>query len=119
MLNWFHQLDRASTVAQVIGVSREYLATWHPEELARLPRECRPGRIKSREDIEDLHACLVDEYRGTRLAGEDLSALQKMTSFIVRASIRMAQLDAEAGEEPAHDDHSQGNAERESLQREQ
>lgn len=118
MLSWFHQLDRAASIAEVIGVSREYLATWDPEELARLPRECRPGRVKSRADVEDLHACLVDEYRGTRLTGEDLSALQKMTSFIVRASIRMAQLDADKAE-AAVEDPSPAGPQRSTLQREQ
>ena len=117
MLNWFHQLDGASSDSEVIGVSREYLATWDPEELARLPRECRPGRIKSREDIEELHACLVDEYRDTRLAGAELSALQRMTSFIVRASIRIAQLDSERAE-AALDDPPQVGSGRASLQRE-
>ena len=105
MLTWFHQLDRAATVADVVRVTRDYLATWPPETLALLPAECRPGRLKSHEDIDELHACLADEYRRTRLEGTPLSALQRMTSFIVRASMRLAQLDGEeqsqAQESPA------------------
>ena len=95
MLSWFHQLDRASSVAEVVRVCRDYLATWDPEELGRLPRACRPGHVKSREDVEALHACLVDEYRATRLDGDALSALQRMTSFVVRASVRLAQVGAD------------------------
>ena len=97
MLSWFHQLDRASSVADVLRVAREYLATWDPEELGHLPRDCRPGRLKTSEDLEALHACLVDEYRRTRLEGEALSALQRMTSFVVRASVRLVHF---AGETP-------------------
>ena len=95
MLNWFHQLDRAASVADVVRVTRDYLATWPPETLALLPPECRPGRLKSHEDIDELHARLVEEYRRTRLEGTRLSALQRMTSFIVRASMRIAQLASE------------------------
>jgi hypothetical protein len=95
MLNWFHQLDRATTVADVVRVTRDYLATWPPETLALLPAECRPGRVKSHEDIDELHASLAEEYRQTRLEGTQLSALQRMTSFIVRASMRLVQLDGE------------------------
>ena len=95
MLSWFHQLDRASSVAEVVNVCREYLATWHPEELALLPKACRPGRVKGDGDVDALHSCLVEEYRRNRLAGDELVALQKMTSFIVRASVRLAQLQAD------------------------
>jgi hypothetical protein len=92
MLSWFRQIDDAETPAEVVGVARDYLATWTPAELARLPRACRPGRVKNAQDIEELHVALVEEYRDSRLAGEELSELQQMTSFIVRASIRLARL---------------------------
>ena len=96
MLSWFHQLDRAASASEVINVCREYLATWPPEELALLPSECRPGRIKSHADVEALHSCLVEEYRSNRLTGERLATLQRMTSFVVRASVRLAQLHVES-----------------------
>jgi hypothetical protein len=93
MLHWFRQIDSASSAGEIVAIARDYLATWTPRELAKLPRDCRPGRVKSAGDIEQLHACLVEEYRQNRLAGEELSALQRLTSFIVRASVRLAQFD--------------------------
>lgn len=98
MLSWFHLLDRASSVPEVVNVCREYLATWHPEELALLPKASRPGRIKGAADLEELHGCLVEEYRRNRASGEELAALQRMTSFVVRASVRLAQLRADEAE---------------------
>lgn len=87
---------------EVVAVARDYLATWTPKDLAKLPIECRPGRVKSPGDIEQLHASLVDEYHMNRLAGEELSALQRLTSIIVRASVRIAQLgDGRLEGEPA------------------
>jgi hypothetical protein len=92
MISWLRQLEAATTLDEVVAIARDYLATWTPEELARLPRACRPGRLRKPEDIEELHICSVDAYRVTRASGEELTALQLLTSFIVRASQRIAQL---------------------------
>jgi hypothetical protein len=97
-LHWSRQIDSASSAREVVAVVRDYLATWTPKDLAMLPRECRPGRVKSPGDIDQLHASLVEEYRLNRLAGEELHALQRLTSFVVRASLRLAAF-REGGEE--------------------
>ena len=109
MVYWFRQIDDATSATEVVAVARDYLATWTPKDLAKLPRECRPGRVKSPGDIEQLHACLVEEYRQNRLAGEELSALQRITSFIVRASVRLAQFD---DDNPGSDSASRNAADR-------
>lgn len=96
MLSWLQQIDAAKSPYEVVAVTRDYLASWTPDELARLPAPCRPGRVKDGQDIEQLHVNLVEEYGRNRLAGEALSALQRMTSFIVRASVRIAQLASDA-----------------------
>jgi len=98
MLPWFQQLDRARDTAQVVAIARDYLATWTPEELAKLPAACRPGRIRAAADLEDLHACAVDAFRTTRDSGETLKALQLITSFLVRANLRLVQLGVREGE---------------------
>jgi hypothetical protein len=86
------QIDNAKTPAEVAAVVRDYLATWSPEELARLPEAVRPGRIRDEEDVDTLHGNLVEEYRTTRASGAELAALQLITSVLVRATIRIAQL---------------------------
>jgi hypothetical protein len=98
MGSWFQQLDAAANASDVVSIARDYLATWSPTELGRLPRDCRPGRMRDPSDIEELHACTVDAYRSTRATGEELTALQLLTSFLVRASQRIAQLRAESAE---------------------
>ncbi len=79
-------------------VVRDFLATWSPAELGLLPAQCRPGRLRDEVDVEALHSALVEEYRGSRATGNELEVLQRLTSFIVRASIRIAEL-SEASEE--------------------
>ena len=103
MSSWFQQIDAAKSPFEVVTIARDYLATWTPDELALLPVQCRPGRIKDEQDIDQLHVRLVEEYGRSRLTGEALAALQRMTSFIVRASVRIAQLQSE-DEPPMADD---------------
>lgn len=92
MSSWHQQLDEAGDAAEVIAVARDYLATWTPEEIARLPLSCRPGRIRAASDLVHLHECAVDAFRATRESGEELKALQMLTAFLVRANLRLVQV---------------------------
>jgi hypothetical protein len=100
MVKWFRQIDSCATVSDLLHTVREFFATWTPEELALLPPACRPGRMRDARDIADLHGSLVDEYRVSRATGEELKRLQEMTSFVVRASIRLAELGADVDPTP-------------------
>ena len=92
MVSWYRLIDSAKSSLEVVAIARDYIATWSPEELARLPASARPGRLRDERDLEELHERLVDEYRNSRASGAALEALQKFTSFMVRASIRVAEL---------------------------
>ena|SRR5258708_7902652 len=103
VLAWYRQIDNAKGALEVVGILRDYLANWTPEEVALLPVSCRPGRLRDEQDVELLHACLVEAYRDTRDSGDALRALQDMTGIVVRASIRIAELegsDSGDGETP-------------------
>jgi hypothetical protein len=94
MTTWFAQIDRAKSVTETLSVARDYVATLSTKELGQLPVSCRPGRLKDEQDVEALHACLVDNYRDSRATGEELDTLQRLTSFVVRLSIRLSELGA-------------------------
>ena len=117
MLSWFQQIDAATSTPQVVAIARDYLASWTPDELGRLPAPCRPGRVKDEQDIEQLHVCLVEEYGRNRLTGDALSALQRLTSFIVRASVRIAQIRGEEDPPPQDDDAPRTSGRRSSAAR--
>jgi hypothetical protein len=105
MLNWFRHLEDARNTEELIAIVRDHFATWTPEDLALIPPACRPGRMKSARDLEELHAALVEEYRVSKAEGDELGALQRLTSFVVRASMRHAQLHED---DPASGDSSAG-----------
>ncbi|HEX4331094.1 MAG TPA: hypothetical protein VH040_03065 [Usitatibacter sp.] len=92
MLTWYRLLDNAKSSFEVVAVARDYLATWTPAELAYLPAKVRPGKLRDESDVEELHSALVGEYRRAISTGPTLEALQRLTSFMVRASIRIAEL---------------------------
>jgi hypothetical protein len=92
MSSLLQQIDDAKSVPEVVSIVRDHLATWTPEEMGRLPAPCRPGKIRDEKDIVELHGRLVDEYRMTRASGDALTTLQRLTSLMVRTSVRIAEL---------------------------
>jgi hypothetical protein len=92
--SWFSQLDRSRTPGEVIATARDFVATLTPGEMKLLPPDCRPGKLRDEADIEALHSTLVEAYRSSRATGPELETLQRLTSFVVRASIRLAELGA-------------------------
>jgi len=92
MVTWYRLLDNARNSLEVVAIARDYLATWTPEEIARLPAVARPGKLRDERDMEDLHSILVEQYRSTVATGPALDALQRLTTFMVRAMIRISEL---------------------------
>jgi hypothetical protein len=92
MIAWYHLIDNATSSHEVVGAARDYFASWTPREISMLPERCRPGKLRDASDIEFLHDLAVDEYRNSHVSGEELSRLQELTSFLVRATQRLAEL---------------------------
>jgi hypothetical protein len=104
MTSWIGQLENAHSTCEVVAIARDYIALWSPEEIATLPVPVRPGRMRDEGDITDLHERLVEAYRTTRATGDALATLQRLTGFMGRASIRMAELGGGATRQDVEDD---------------
>ena len=92
MVTWYRLLDSAKSSLEVVAITRDYLATWTPEEISLLPHNVRPGKLRDESDVEELHSLLVGAYRDSTATGPQLNALQRITSFMVRATIRLSEL---------------------------
>lgn len=101
MLAWYHLVDNATSSLEVVGAARDYFASWTPQEISLLPERCRPGKVRDASDIAFLHDLVVDEYRNSHASGQELSRLQELTSFLVRATQRLAELAERAENDPA------------------
>ena len=90
----YDELSRARSIDEIVGVTREYLASWSREDLERLPDSCRPDRVRCPQDIETWADRLVGESTRALLFMEDERKLDKLTSHFLIASVRMRQIAA-------------------------
>lgn len=91
MQSWLRELDRASTEAEVVATTRDYLALWSPTELALFPEDCRQIRIDTQADIARWRDRLADGY--ARARGGDVPArLQDLVTLVARANERLGEI---------------------------
>ena len=94
MISWHRDLENARSAGDILQTTRDFLATFSAEELARLPEAHRPREVGTVDDIRDWSRRLTEEYWRQRAAGGELGSLQEMWSFFLRASIQLARIDA-------------------------
>lgn len=88
----YRELSSATSVDEVVSVTRQYLSSWPPSDLDRLPDKCRPGGVESSEDIEHWADLLAREGRRAMLVAEDERRLDRLTNHFLIASVRIRQL---------------------------
>lgn len=92
--SWEWRLEEACTPEAVVEVTRDFLALWSPEEIARLPEECRPAKLVDANDVTEYAFILV-----RRSCADDRMSdreLLRMATFFTRASLRLSQIQASA-----------------------
>ena len=94
--DWRNLILSSSQEEEVIGLVRDYLARWSPEEIARLPVECRPRRLRDAEDISRWAFDLASSHCAQSGKGSDNPMLERMLEFVTQAAIRISELNAEA-----------------------
>lgn len=92
--DWLSLILASSSEEEVTSTARDYLATWSPEELLRLPKDCQPGRIRDGEDISSFAFQLARAHCFFRGTDRDKALLEKMMVFFTHAATRVAQLSA-------------------------
>lgn len=90
----YTELSKALSVDEILAVTRTYLSEWSRDELAGLPANCRPGRVKNRNDIEFWADRLFDASRTEMLVIENEARLYCLTHHFLIASVRIRQLAA-------------------------
>lgn len=92
-MNIWHQLvENAGTAEAVVAVSRDYLSSLGPHDLAAVPLECRPGRLRDESDIDYWNLRLAEECRCIWGTNRDGRMLTELSQFFMRASVRVSRL---------------------------
>lgn len=92
--DWRGFLVIAPTEEDVIRLTREYVATWSPEQIAQLPAECRPGRIRDGEDIGQWAYELAQAHCSLRFADDEDRLVASLLAFTAEAVARIAEVRA-------------------------
>jgi hypothetical protein len=94
-VSWQQRLKSARSEMEVLDVARDFVATFSPYDLARLPEPCRPGRIVDANDVNELAFVLVrhdhDDGRGTA------RRIRRLANFFTNASVRLTELASSRG----------------------
>ena len=95
--DWRNLIRTSTHEDEVIELVRGHMARWSPEEIARLPEDCRPPRIRDAEDISRWAFCLASTHCSQqRMAVDDEALLDRMLEFVTHAAVRLSELKAEA-----------------------
>ncbi len=94
MPDWRRHFIAADTEHEVVSLAREHVASWQPAEIANLPPECRPGRIRDSDDISQSAYELARAHCSLRYEGEQDLLVMRLLAFMSEAAIRMAEVKA-------------------------
>jgi hypothetical protein len=100
MIAWQRDLENASSESEVVHLARRFLSAVPPNELARLPGECRLAAIDSVADVHAWNRRITQAYWELRMRSADIAVIQELWSFFLRAAIQLARIDEEAAASP-------------------
>jgi hypothetical protein len=90
MPDWRRRLVGAVTEHEIVNLTREFVATWMPEDISRLPASCRPGRIRDGEDISQWAYELARAHTSLRYDEYEDGLIVRMLAFMSEAAMRTA-----------------------------
>ena len=85
-------MGEAQSAEAVVALTQDYLASFSPEHLGRLPPDCRPLHIKYEDDIEFWAHHLSQRYRADNAEPVDGELLHQLLDHFLNALIRLAEL---------------------------
>ncbi len=86
------KLRQASSEDEVIEVVRDYVSDWLPEELARLPADCRPRKVRDGEDLNLWAVSLARACVSFDIDPSHLGLVEEMDAFVGHSCRRLAEI---------------------------
>src|SRR5258706_15321506 len=101
---WEQHLVAAASEHDVVSIARDFVRSFRPEELAKLPEECRPGKIYDGCDITTFAFDLVRH----KCKQADLSdhTFEQVVKFFSAASARVSEVLTQKAQAAARQDIS-------------
>lgn len=89
---WYDRIASASSHRDLVLVTRAFLDSWSPVDLAKLPPALRPGRIREAEDIAGVAYDLALERLRADMPVDVERLATRMHTFFSHAAARAAAL---------------------------
>jgi len=89
-VGWQGRLASANTRESVVDVARDFLAQVGPEEIARMPADCRPGKLVDDDDVANYAVTLARRSCDPDFFSDH--SLQRIAAFFGDALGRLSQL---------------------------
>jgi hypothetical protein len=92
LIDWIQKIGLVRSQLELLELSREYLASWFHGDLALIPEECRPTRIRDTDDLHYWSERLAEAFCEGGLHGEKPHLHRQMLSFFMAAATRSDEL---------------------------
>ncbi len=89
---WHELIEAAPAAPQAVSVMQDFVASLTPADLANVPPDCRPGRIRDASDIDFWNLRLADACRALWATDQDGQTITEMSQLFQRASIKVSRL---------------------------
>lgn len=89
---WLAELEAATTEKDAVNTARDFVALLTRDEVALLPRGCRPTSPNSPNDINEWALRLVQNCLVHQADSSGFALLQEVSDFFVMASARLTEL---------------------------
>jgi hypothetical protein len=92
MIDWIQKIGLARSQLELLELSREYLASWYHGDLALIPEECRPTRVRDTDDLHYWSERLAESFCEGAVHGEKPDLHRQMLAFFMAAARRSGEL---------------------------
>jgi hypothetical protein len=92
MNSWLRDIDRATTEAEILAHTQDFLSLVHPRDLAVLPEDMRTIRIERETDIPVLRERLARGCASVQAHETEVARVQEMVSYLSKAEDRLGQI---------------------------
>ena len=89
---WHELIEAATGVPQAVSVMQDFVASLTPTDLASVPPDCRPSRIRDESDIDYWNLRLADACQELWATDRDGQTMIEMSQLFLRASVRVSRL---------------------------
>jgi hypothetical protein len=88
LIDWIQKIGMTRSQQDLVDLSREYLASWYHGDLAQIPEECRPTRLRDADDLHYWSERLAEGFCEGALLGARPDLHRQMLTFFMKAAGR-------------------------------